>query len=158
MHELELTFRLLMAATLGGLIGLDREIRDHDAGLRTHMLTALAAALFTIVAIEFLTEIESRAGNTRADPIRAIEAIAGSAAFLAAGTIIQSRNRVRGLTTGVAMWLAAAVGLACGAGYFIFAAAAVVLALLILTAVKRVEQRALRRKRAETAQDKQESP
>ncbi len=113
------------------------------AGLRTHMLTALASALFTILTFELFYETQSGADQNNADPIRIVEAVTAGVAFLAAGAIINGRGRVRGLTTGAGMWLAGAIGLACGAGRYLIALIAVVLAVLILTVVKRFEARFL---------------
>jgi putative Mg2+ transporter-C (MgtC) family protein len=128
----ELAIRLLLAVALGALIGIDREARSRPAGLRTHMLTALAAAVFTVIALELYDEIRTAKGLS-GDPIRAIEAVTAGVAFLATGGIIYSRGQVHGLTTGAAMWLAGAVGVSCGAGYFRISLIATVLALLILT-------------------------
>jgi putative Mg2+ transporter-C (MgtC) family protein len=134
-HELEVVGRLLLAAAAGAAVGFDREMKDRPAGLRTHMLTALAAAVFTILTFE----IYQRSTST-ADPVRIVEAVTAGVAFLAAGAIIQSRGGgVRGLTTGAAMWMAGALGVACGAGYFVLALIATVLTVVILTALTRLE-------------------
>jgi putative Mg2+ transporter-C (MgtC) family protein len=135
----EIATRLLLAVALGALIGLDREARSRPAGLRTHTLTALAAAVFTIIALELYEEIKTARGLS-GDPIRAIEAVTAGVAFLATGGIIHARGQVHGLTTGAAMWLAGAVGLACGAGYFYIALLATALALLILTVAYFIER------------------
>jgi putative Mg2+ transporter-C (MgtC) family protein len=82
----------------------------------THMLTALAAATFTIVALELA--LWAPGHNATGDPIRAIEAVTAGVAFLAAGTIIQAKTQVIGLTTGASMWLAGALGVACGTGMY----------------------------------------
>lgn len=98
-HEIEMVWRLLLAAAAGAAVGFDRELKDRPAGLRTHMLTSLAAAVFTILTFE----IYQRSTST-ADPVRIIEAVTAGVAFLAAGAIIQSRGGgVKGLTTGAAM-------------------------------------------------------
>lgn len=139
--ELTIGLRLLLAALLGAAIGFERELRDRPAGLRTHMLVALAAALFTVITFELFQRVQAVTGAARADPIRIIQAVTAGVAFLAAGTIIHGRGRVQGLTTGAAMWLAGAVGVACGAGYYVVAAMATALALLILAALRIVERR-----------------
>jgi putative Mg2+ transporter-C (MgtC) family protein len=122
--------RLVIALFLGGAIGFDREVKNRPAGLRTHMLIALAAAIFSITTLEIIANFE-KTGHT-ADPIRAIEAVMASVAFLAAGTIIQSRAQISGLTTGASMWLAGAIGVACGFGFFSIAILATGLALIVL--------------------------
>lgn len=139
--EAEIALRLLMAIAFGALIGFEREVQDHAAGLRTHMLTALAAALFTVLTFELFYEAQSSTEQTNADPIRIVEAVTAGVAFLAAGAIINGRDRVRGLTTGAGMWLAGAVGLACGAGRYLIAAMATILALVILALLKRFKDR-----------------
>lgn len=134
-HEIEMVWRLLLAAAAGAAVGFDRELKDRPAGLRTHMLTSLAAAVFTILTFE----IYQRSTST-ADPVRIIEAVTAGVAFLAAGAIIQSRGGgVKGLTTGAAMWMAGALGVACGAGYYMLAVIATVLTVVILTALQRLE-------------------
>src|SRR3712207_4648077 len=86
--ELELISRLLVALIAGGLIGYDRERKARPAGLRTHMLVALAAAVFTIIMFELSAILESRPNEMlRADPLRIIEAVTAGVAFLAAGAI-----------------------------------------------------------------------
>lgn len=137
----QLALRLGLAALCGFFIGFERESHDRPAGLRTHMLTALAAAMFAIIAIEFIHEfgVTAEDANTRLDPIRVVEAVTGGVAFLAAGTIIHSRGSVKGLTTGAAMWLAGAVGLAAGAGFVTLAIMGTVFALLVLVPLKIIE-------------------
>jgi putative Mg2+ transporter-C (MgtC) family protein len=126
--------RLLVAALLGAVIGIDREWRSRPAGLRTHMLTALAAALFTVLTFEIVYSDVLSHENARADPIRVIEAVTAGVAFLAAGTIIRSRGGgVHGLTTGAGMWLAGSLGVAVGLGYLAVAALAAIFAFVIIS-------------------------
>lgn len=131
--------RLGCACILGFLIGIDREIRRRPAGLRTHMLVSLAAATFTLTAIEITAAFGTLEG-VQIDPLRVVEAITAGVAFLAAGMIIQARGKVIGLTTGAGMWLAGAIGLACGAGMLTLALAATFLVLLILRPMRRIER------------------
>lgn len=142
--------RLAAACVLGFVIGLEREIKQHDAGLRTHMLTSLAAAVFTIITFELVAMMEQSGDATRLDPIRIVEAVTAGVAFLAAGTIINHRGDVRGLTTGAGMWLAGAVGLACGAGLLTLAVLSTVLALVILVLVRSLENRMIKKTSRET--------
>lgn len=141
--EVDLAVRLLIACVLGGLIGLDREVKDRPAGLRTHMLTALAAAVFTVITFKIFVSIGGSGSGKSGDPIRVVEAVTAGVAFIAAGAIIQSRGAVKGLTTGAGMWLAGAIGVAAGAGYYIVAGIATFYALVILEVVKRLENGAL---------------
>jgi putative Mg2+ transporter-C (MgtC) family protein len=130
--------RLLAATALGAVIGFDRQLRRRPAGLRTHMVMSLAASLFTVLTLELLREFGSR-GQTGADPIRIVEAITVGVSFLAAGSIIQSGRNVEGLTTGAGMWLAGAVGLACGLERYALALLGAVLAIVILAVLMPVE-------------------
>ena len=131
--------RLLAAVIAGAVVGFDRELRNKPAGLRTHILTSLAAALFTLITLELHHTITSNNASTTADPIRIIEAVTAGVAFLAAGAIIQSRGNVRGLTTGANMWLAGALGVACGAGDYTLAAFGTVFAVIVLVVLGRLE-------------------
>lgn len=133
--------RLGAATLLGLVIGLDREMRNVAAGLRTHMLVSLAAATFAILAFEIVERAKVE-GVANPDPVRIIEAVTAGVAFLAAGTIIRGDKGVRGLTTGAAMWLAGAVGLACGVGAYFIAIAATVIGIVVLTVVRWGEQAA----------------
>ena len=132
--------RLVIAAVLGAVIGLDREFRDRPAGLRTHMLTSLAACVFTLITLELHRHYSSLGEQVSTDPIRIIEAVTAGVAFLAAGTIITSRGKVEGLTTGAGMWLAGAVGVASGAGYFALACCAVILSAVIIGLLRPLEK------------------
>ena len=136
-----IVLRCAAACLFGLLIGLDREARDRPAGLRTHMLTALAAAVFTLIAIEFIFVFGEGPETARLDPIRVVEAVTAGVAFLAAGAIIQARGKVRGLTTGAGMWLAGAIGLACGAGFLVIAAVAAGFSILVLMPLHWLEKR-----------------
>ncbi|SNR25948.1 MgtC/SapB family protein [Paracoccus sediminis] len=128
--------RLVLAVGLGALIGWEREISARAAGLRTHMLISLAAAMFTIVAME-LTHFPAGGSDTlQIDPLRLIEAVTAGVAFLAAGSIIFSGGSVRGVTTGASMWLAGAVGLASGTGDGLLAVMGTALAVVILWMVR----------------------
>jgi putative Mg2+ transporter-C (MgtC) family protein len=137
--EWEIALRLLVAVILGGIIGWEREVNNRPAGLRTHMLTSLAAAGFAIMAME-LAAIGGRNASS-ADPIRAIEAVTAGVAFLAAGTIIQSRGKVSGLTTGAGMWLAGGLGVAAGFGFYFVAATMGAIAFFVLVVLQRLSDR-----------------
>lgn len=139
---LDALLRMLAAIIFGAIVGFDRELRNKPAGLRTHILISLAAALFTLITFELHGEIQQQSGGPLpADPIRIIEAVTAGVAFLAAGAIIQSRGSVRGLTTGANMWLAGALGVASGAGYYVLATIGAVFALIVLTVLGSLEAR-----------------
>lgn len=134
--------RLGVAIAGGAVIGLDREWRDRPAGLRTHILVALASALFTMLSFElFLVAQEEAAGNARADPVRVVEAVLTGVAFLGAGTIIRSARRLEGVTTGASIWLVGAVGVAAGGGFYAIAAIGTALSILVLTGLGFVERK-----------------
>lgn len=135
--------RLTCAIVLGGAIGWEREAHSKEAGLRTHMLIALAACLFTLIAFDLTAISAPGEGELRVDPLRLIEAVTSGVAFLAAGTIITQGAKVRGLTTGAGMWMAGAIGLTCGVGNIALAAMATALALTVLWLIKRAMVAAL---------------
>ncbi|KKC37431.1 hypothetical protein WH87_12985 [Devosia epidermidihirudinis] len=139
-----LAIRLLIAALLGAMIGFEREISTAEAGLRTHILVSVAAALFTILAFEIFHTIEPGTGGPQADPIRAVEAVTAGIAFLGAGAIFRSRGNVQGLTTGAGMWLAGAVGVATSLGYYIVAFGVALLAVVVLASLRAVTRRVAR--------------
>ena len=129
----EVVLRLALAAVLGAAIGLERELREREAGLRTHLLVSLGSALFTIVsAYGFHTFLASGASVVRADPTRIAAQIVTGIGFLGAGAIIRQGLSVRGLTTAATLWVVAAIGLAAGAGYYSAAVATTVLVLVSL--------------------------
>jgi len=111
--------RIVVAAALGGAVGIERELRDHDAGFRTHMLVAVGSALFTIVsAYAFRDFLVGGGAVVRADPTRIAAQIVTGIGFLGAGAIIRQGLSVRGLTTAATLWVVAAIGMAVGAGYY----------------------------------------
>lgn len=136
--------RIVAAIVLAGLIGAEREWRRRPAGLRTHMLVSLAACLYVIVGRELVAKdwLVDGGGQLRFDPLHLIESVTAGVAFLVAGIIITSGGQVRNVTTGASLWLAGAIGLACGAGLIPLAAlttAAVLGVLVILAAFTRGE-------------------
>ena len=138
---LQIFLRMGAACLLAGIIGVEREIRDRPAGLRTFMLVSLASCLFTIIALEvsYMFETGNDESSVRPDPLRIIEAVTAGVAFIAAGAIIRHGARLEGLTTGAGLWLAGATGLACGAGFIAIAALVSILALVILTVFHLIE-------------------
>lgn len=145
-----IAIRLLIAAALGAMIGFEREWNTAEAGLRTHILVALAAALFTILAFEIFHTIDPANGGSQADPIRAVEAVTAGIAFLGAGAIFRSGGNVQGLTTGAGMWLAGAVGVATALGYYTIALGVAALAVLVLAALRAVAHHVISRDAGKT--------
>jgi putative Mg2+ transporter-C (MgtC) family protein len=137
--------RLLGAVVFCGLIGLEREARARPAGLRTHMLVGLAAALYCLIMVEMLADAGMYADRVAMDPLRVLSAVTSGVAFLAAGMIVFSQGKVRGLTTGASLWLAAAVGVGTGLGMWFMSAMSTFLALVIVRLMKIAENAARRR-------------
>ncbi|SHI61658.1 MgtC/SapB family protein [Wenxinia saemankumensis] len=135
--------RLIAAVTLGALIGFERERKEKPAGLRTHMLVSLAACLFVLTGLEIARLEFGDAGEdaVRVDPLRLIEAVTAGVAFLAAGLIFTQKGEVRNVTTGASLWLAGAIGLACGAGHVPLAAMSAVLVVCVLFLIGQMERR-----------------
>ena len=115
----EALVRLAVASGLGAAVGFERELRDREAGIRTHLLVSLGAALFTIVSAYGFHSFLTHGGSVvRADPARIAAQIVVGIGFLGAGAIIREGLSVRGLTTAATLWVVAAIGLASGAGYY----------------------------------------
>ncbi|MGE0583885.1 MAG: MgtC/SapB family protein [Flavobacteriaceae bacterium] len=146
----DILIRMLAACAFGFIIGFDREYRQRPAGLRTITMVSLASCTFAVIAIEMAATINN-ADTVRLDPTRAVEAVTAGVAFVAAGTIIQARGDIRGLTTGASMWLSGSVGLASGAGYLSIALMATVLAMVILVPMHMLERRLPKKQEREPA-------
>jgi putative Mg2+ transporter-C (MgtC) family protein len=134
--QLELLGRLLLAAVLGGLIGLEREMARHAAGLRTHILVTLGAAAFTVAGTYGVQGL-----GTNQDPGRVAAQIVTGIGFLGAGTIWRYRQSdgqgsIRGLTTAATIWVAAAIGMLSGFGLYYLAAGTAVIGLVVLRVLK----------------------
>jgi putative Mg2+ transporter-C (MgtC) family protein len=131
MPPLDLLLRLLLAAALGAAIGVERELRRKPAGLRTNMLIALGAALFTTLSLRMASD-----GGT---PDRIAAQVVSGIGFLGAGAILRSGRNVHGMTTAATIWVNAAIGMAAGAGEFGIAALATVVTLVVLTLLPPIE-------------------
>jgi len=138
--------RLAVAAGLGATIGIERELREREAGIRTHLLVSLGSCLFTIVsAYGFHEFLSSGASVVRADPTRIAAQIVTGIGFLGAGAIIREGISVRGLTTAASLWMVAAIGMAAGAGYYWPAVAGTALTVFALWPVRAIAWFALER-------------
>ncbi|MGC4024327.1 MAG: MgtC/SapB family protein [Mesorhizobium sp.] len=133
--------RLLLAAIFGAVIGYEREVNNRPAGLRTHILVCVAAATFGILTVEIAHAPMFEGELFRFDPIRAVEAVTAGIAFLAAGTILFAKGEVHGLTTGAGMWLAGAIGLSAGLGFWQIAGLGTLLTLIVLMVLGALERR-----------------
>jgi putative Mg2+ transporter-C (MgtC) family protein len=124
MSPLDLTLRLLLAAGLGAAIGLERELHRKPAGLRTNILIAVGAALFTTLSVYF--------GGIGGTPDRIAAQIVTGVGFLGAGAILHSGVSVQGMTTAATIWINAAVGMAAGSGQYVMATVATVITIVVL--------------------------
>jgi putative Mg2+ transporter-C (MgtC) family protein len=122
--EWNFILRLFIAGLLGGLIGFEREFRAKEAGLRTHFFVALGSALFMLIS--------QYAFTGRFDAARVAAQVVSGIGFIGAGVIIFQKNVVRGVTTAAGLWVAGAIGLACGAGMYDIAAAATLMTIICL--------------------------
>ena len=138
------TVRLAVAAGLGGAVGLERELRERQAGLRTHLVVCVGAALFTLVSAYGFRDVVEQ-GRIVVDPTRIAAQIVSGIGFLGAGAIIRQGLSVRGLTTAATLWLVAAIGMAVGAGFYSGAVIATVGALFTLGPLRVVAFKIIRR-------------
>ncbi|MCP9221343.1 MgtC/SapB family protein [Erythrobacter sp. LQ02-29] len=141
--DANLIARIAVAAVLGLLLGLDRELRGHSAGMRTHGLVCVAASAMTVSAIGLYHTL----GGARMDPLRVYEATGAFVGIIGAGLIVFSRGRVHNLTTAANMWLAAVIGIACGAGQWPLVMVGAVISLIMLTLLRLVEPLGRERRR-----------
>ena len=121
--ELEPVLRLILGFVLSGIVGLEREVSLKPAGLRTHLLVGLGSTLFTILSIYAFPG---------SDPARVAASIVVGIGFLGAGTIIKTEGKVIGLTTAATLWIVASIGVTAGAGFYLLAIIATILAFLVL--------------------------
>lgn len=134
-HIRDVLIRLPLATLLGALIGWERETGGKPAGLRTNMMVALGASTFTLVS----TSLASASAQEAGDPIRIVTGVATGIGFLGAGSIIQTRTGVEGMTTAAGIWVVGAIGAACGLGAYLIAIVAALLGLVILGILRRLE-------------------
>ena len=124
---LEFILRIFIAGLLGGLVGLERELRAKEAGVRTHFLVALGSGLLMVLS-QYAFKGDFDASRVAAQGVSGM-------GFIGAGTIIFQKNAVRGLTTAAGIWVAAAIGLASGAGMYVLAGAATLMVIVVLEAM-----------------------
>ena len=142
--------RLALAAGLGGAIGIERELRDRYAGLRTHLLVSLGAALFTLVSAYAWTGFKFGNGVSY-DPTRIAAQVVTGIGFLGAGAIMRQGISVHGLTTAATLWMSAAVGMTAATGYYSAAAIATALTVVVLWPLRLLERRYIDRVRSSAA-------
>lgn len=132
--------RLLLALLLGAIIGTEREMRVHEAGMRTMALVSLGACLFEVISITGFSEFIN-VPHISFDPSRVASYVVAGIGFLGAGAIFRSQDqtRIKGLTTAATIWIVAAIGLACGTGLYLEAISATVLAVGVLVGLRYLE-------------------
>jgi putative Mg2+ transporter-C (MgtC) family protein len=132
--EIELVLKLIVSAGLGLLLGYEREVHKRPAGLRTHSLVCMGAALFTVISFSF-------SGNN-VDASRIAAGVVTGIGFIGGGVIFKSEERVIGLTTAAELWVVGAIGLAVGIGYYLAAFVTTAIVLIILVPLKHVAEEA----------------
>lgn len=141
----EIILRLILAAVLGAIVGLERERKNWTAGMRTHMMVCLGSSLMMMVSSFGFADVLNT-DHVTLDPSRIAAQVVSGIGFLGAGTIILLRQGiVRGLTTASGLWTVAGVGLACGGGMYFAASITTVFALVILWALQPIEKRLVQR-------------
>ena len=140
-EPVELLLRLGAAALCGGVIGLERELRRKPTGLRTMMLVAIGTAVFTLIAVEVTLMSGSGRYDTTGDLGRILQGIIAGLGMLGAGLFLHRDATVRLATSGAGVWLAGAVGIACGLGLYLLAGVATGLALVVLAGIGAAERR-----------------
>jgi putative Mg2+ transporter-C (MgtC) family protein len=135
--DLDLLTRLGVAAVLGLILGLDRELRGHAAGLRTHGLICFSAAAMTVSALGLFHQLD----GIRLDALRIYEATGAFIGIIGAGMIVFSKGHVRNLTTAAHLWLAAVIGIACGAAQWPLVAIGAAISVVMLTLLRILERR-----------------
>jgi putative Mg2+ transporter-C (MgtC) family protein len=140
MSDLTIIINLFVAFILGGVIGWLREKQGKSAGLRTHILVAVGSALFMMLSGEMLLK------SGLADPGRIAAGVVSGIGFIGAGAILQARGAVKGITTAASIWVAAAIGMASGTGFYVGAVATTIIAGITLELLQRAEKRIIKSK------------
>ena len=143
MSSWDIVVRILLSALLSGFVGFEREIKDHSAGLRTHILVSVGATLFMLTSIN-IGFIYSHAGSV--DPSRIASGVVTGIGFLGAGAIIRNGSSIRGLTTAASIWASAAIGLAVGVGMYLAATATAFVVLSVLRLSRGEEKSELKKR------------
>lgn len=142
MPHWELIVRIVVGSVLGGVIGYERDVHGRPAGLRTHLIVALASATFMVVSNHFGDYQRYAAGSYIAlDPSRIAASVVTGVGFLGGGAILRTGLTVQGLTTAASLWLVAAIGLAAGGGMYLEAVVVTVIGIVALTLLRRFEDK-----------------
>lgn len=147
--QLQTIFQLLLAAFLGGLVGLEREYKRKEAGLRTYSLVSLGAALFTIITFQISAALLAQS-RVSFDPSRIVGQIVVGIGFIGAGLIIYRQFHIEGLTTAAGLWVVAGIGIAVAMEFYFIAVFAALLAVLILAGLRILEEKFIGKKGQES--------
>jgi putative Mg2+ transporter-C (MgtC) family protein len=137
MNYLEITIKIGIIVLLSGVIGLDRELKHKPAGLKTHILVGLGSTIFTLVSLYMFYEFQGKQGAS-VDPGRIAAQVVTGIGFLGAGTIMQSKGTITGLTTAASLWAVAGIGLAVGAGMYPLAVISTTAILLVFFIINKL--------------------
>lgn len=142
LSDYELVARLLLAGVLGALVGFEREWREQNAGLRTHMLVCIGSTVFTLVSAYGFSEFFTQERNSIVqDPGRIAAQIVSGIGFLGAGAILRSGFAVKGLTTAASLWAMAGIGMAVGAGMYVLAIACTIIIIFVLLVLRKLSSK-----------------
>lgn len=141
-----ITVRLLIAALLGGLVGLEREWSNHAAGLRTHILVCIGSAVIMLLSIYGFNQFVNEP-NVRIDPARLAAQVISGIGFLGAGAILRNGSTVSGLTTAASIWVVAAIGLCVGAGFLFASILTTIIVLISLFILNKLENHIMHKRR-----------
>lgn len=136
---MEIIIRLVISSVIGGLIGIEREVNNRPAGLRTHVLVTVGSALIMLISIDGFSDAVNRTG----DPARLAAQVVSGIGFLGAGTIMRTGNSINGLTTAASLWVSAGIGLAIGAGYYTGAIVTATIVMITLMTLGSLEKKIL---------------
>ncbi len=139
----EVVLKLVLSAFIGGLVGMEREVSNRPAGLRTHVLVSLGACLIMLISID---GFHGSGPFYRSDPARLAAQVVSGIGFLGAGTILRTGNTIKGLTTAASLWVCAGIGLAIGSGYYIGGLTTAAIALFALKGLSGIEKKFFRKK------------
>lgn len=139
----EIVLRIVISAVIGGLIGIEREVHNRPAGLRTHVLVTVGASLIMLISID---GFNSLGPDRLGDPARLAAQVVSGIGFLGAGTIMRTGTSIQGLTTAASLWVSAGIGLGIGSGYYLGTIVAAVISLATLMSLGRLEKRVLKSK------------
>lgn len=131
--DVELIMRLVLSAAIGGMIGVEREVHNRPAGLRTHILVSLGSSLIMLVSLYGF--------NNMGDPARMASQVVTGVGFLGAGTIMKTGNDIKGLTTAASLWISSGIGLAIGNGYYLGGMVTGAIVMITLMSLRRIEKK-----------------